>query len=213
MKKKATIDTIQREVVLKMLPHIAFDGWTMDVLHRASDETDYSKDLIQAAFSNGIRDAVTCFARYIDEGMLERLNTLDTADMRVREKIKIGVQTRLEVLEEYKEAERLAVGFWTLPSQARHGLKSIWQTADVIWEWAGDTATDYNRYTKRGLLSGVLAKTTLYWLNDESTNYQETDAFLDRQISRVLSMGKMMGGMKNTLDRVWKMMPFASSRA
>ena len=32
-----------------------------------------------------------------------------------------------------------------------------WQTAEALWRWAGDTATDENHYSKRILLAGILA--------------------------------------------------------
>ena len=38
---------------------------------------------------------------------------------------------------------------------------------DRMWRLAGDTATDFNHYSKRTLLSGVIASTTLCWLGDK----------------------------------------------
>lgn len=208
MKKKATVEAIQRDILLKSLPHIPFDGWTRALFDRAEQESQYSKELVDAAFPNQVRDLVICFARYMDEQMLVQLQLVDTGDMRVRDKITLGVQTRLNILENYREAERLAVGFWAMPSQSRHGLKSLWQTSDAIWNFAGDTATDYNRYTKRGLLSGVISKVTFYWLSDTSPDYQETSIFLDRQINAVLSMGKTMAHAKGTLNYIWDKVSF-----
>ncbi len=71
--------------------------------------------------------------------------------------------------------------------------KMVWYSADKIWEWAGDTATDYNRYTKRGLLSGVITATMLVWVHDKSEGYQKTSDFLDRRIDNVLVVGKLAG--------------------
>ncbi len=69
----------------------------------------------------------------------------------------------------------------------------VWQTADVIWNWAGDEAEDYNHYTKRILLSGVITATTVRWLNDKSENHHETHEFLDRRINNVLKLGQGAG--------------------
>jgi ubiquinone biosynthesis protein COQ9 len=33
----------------------------------------------------------------------------------------------------------------------------VWESADRIWRWAGDTATDENHYSKRALVAGILA--------------------------------------------------------
>ena len=61
----------------------------------------------------------------------------------------------------------------------------------MIWTWAGDDATDYNRYTKRGLLSGVIGATMAYWLqqNDDATN-AKTFAFLNNRIENVVTIGQ-----------------------
>ena len=37
------------------------------------------------------------------------------------------------------------------------GLRLAWESADALWRWAGDTATDENHYSKRVLLAGILS--------------------------------------------------------
>ena len=51
----------------------------------------------------------------------------------------------------------MAVAFWVRPMRKFEGAKLVWKTADKIWNWAGDTSSDYNYYTKRALLSAVIA--------------------------------------------------------
>ncbi len=121
--------------------------------------------------------------------MLDNLAKIDAGDLKVRERIRTAVMARLEALQPYREAERLAVAYWSRPFRVTRGGRLLWRTADRIWSWAGDTATDYNRYTKRGLLSGVLASTTLAWLNDEDS----APAFLDRRIENVMQWGRLLG--------------------
>ena len=48
-------------------------------------------------------------------------------------------------------------------------------TVDAIWYAAGDSATDFNFYTKRGLLAAVYGATMLYWLDDRSPDCTDTD--------------------------------------
>jgi len=82
---------------------------------------------------------------------------------------------------------------------------SVWRSADRFWAKAGDTATDYNRYTKRALLSGVIASTTLFWLTDNSEEHAASWAFLDSRIENVLAMGKRLGKAKPVLDKAEKL--------
>ena len=58
-----------------------------------------------------------------------------------------------------------------------------------MWYAAGDHSTDWNHYSKRGLLVSVYFSTVLYWLSDEgdgSGDYPDTWAFLERRIDDVL---------------------------
>ena len=121
----------------------------------------------------------------------------DVADMKVREKITHGVRARLMALSAHRDAFKASLKYMMHPLRGMHLKKLTWQTADRLWYAAGDRATDYNHYTKRVLLSGVLASTTLYWLRDTSDDYENTWAFLDRRIQNVMSVGGYISKIKN----------------
>ena len=42
-----------------------------------------------------------------------------------------------------------------LPHHSKLGLKSLYNTVDQIWYLVGDKSTDFNFYTKRGILLGI----------------------------------------------------------
>ena len=77
-----------------------------------------------------------------------------------------------------------------MPQNARSALKASWHSADVMWRLAGDTATDYNHYTKRAILGSIYAATLAVFVNDESEGKAETRAFLDRRIDGVMRFEK-----------------------
>src|SRR6185369_3476 len=66
------------------------------------------------------------------------------------------------------------------------GARIAWRSADRIWRLAGDIATDFNHYSKRGLLIGVYASTSFVFLDDQSEGLADTRAFLDRRICDVM---------------------------
>ena len=72
-----------------------------------------------------------------------------------------------------------------MPQNIVRAGKLGWRTADRIWRAAGDTATDYNHYTKRATLSAVYAATMLVFLDDESEGLTDTRAFLTRRIADI----------------------------
>ena len=88
--------------------------------------------------------------------MEEKLAALDLPKLKIRERIKIAVLTRLALLAPNKEAARRAAALLTLPMHAARGAKMMYRTVDAMWRAAGDTSTDFNFYTKRGILAGRL---------------------------------------------------------
>jgi ubiquinone biosynthesis protein COQ9 len=188
---------IKDAIIMAALPNIPFDGWTRDVLESAAREAGYPCEMVISVFPAGVKDAIRHFSVMADSWMMEKLASYNPVSLKVRDRITMAVKARLEALESHKEAEKLALAYWMRPFRKFEGVKMVWKTADVIWGWAGDTATDYNRYTKRGLLSGVLTSTVLFWLNDTSDQHTESWAFLDRRIENVMTIGKIAGKFKS----------------
>ena len=75
-----------------------------------------------------------------------------------------------------------------------------------MWRLAGDTATDFNHYSKRAILVGVYGSTIMVFLDDESEAMAETRAFLDRRIEDVMRFEKAKARWKGAG------MPFSLSR-
>lgn len=188
----------QRDAILTaMLPHVPFDGWTLDLARRAATETGAQTELITALFPDGLPDIVAHFSDLMDRQMRAALSKTKIEDLRVRDRIEAAVWARLAALEPHKDAMRLALAYWSVPPRSLRAGQIVWRTADRIWQWAGDTATDYNRYTKRTLLSGILTTTLLVWIKDTSENHQNTHDFLTRRIDNVLQIGQIMGRFKS----------------
>ena len=87
-----------------------------------------------------------------------------------------------------------------LPHNAPLAATTLWRTVDAIWYAAGDTATDFNYYTKRGLLAGVYSATVLYWLEDKSEGQAATWEFLDRRIADVMRVPQILGSLRERLS-------------
>lgn len=191
MTKKIT--GIRDAILLALLPGVAFDGWSWEGARQAAEQAGYSADMADAAFPGGLKDIVCHFSDYADRQMLLALAGTDKESLRIRERIRHAVQTRFEVLEPHKEAVRMAGAYWIGPLRKWEAARLVWRTADLIWDWAGDTARDYNRYTKRGLLSGILASAALVWMNDKSPGLAATMAFVDRRIENVMQFEKIKG--------------------
>lgn len=199
--KAKTGEALRQDLLAAALDHVAFDGWSEAAIRSAAKDLDIDPALAANAFPGGGGELIAFYSAEIDRRTLEALEKLPLEEMKVREKIHAGVMTRLELLEPDKEAVRRGLSFLALPFNAPLAAKLLYRTVDALWYAAGDRATDYNFYTKRGLLAGVYSSTLLFWLNDSSEDYAATHAFLDRRISEVLKIGGRLGkGMAGLMD-------------
>jgi ubiquinone biosynthesis protein COQ9 len=126
----------------------------------------------------------------VDAAMETHFNPDRIAALKVRERIRALIWYRLEVMGPAREAVRTGLSILAMPRNAVLGLRIAWRSADLMWRIAGDTATDYNHYSKRLILSGVYASTLLAWLDDQSEGWAETSAFLDRRLTGVMRFEK-----------------------
>ena len=184
---------IQNKILHEALKDIAFDGLNWQTILRAAEKSGYDADVATTVFPDKVTSFLTYFSAWIDEAMLEKLKETDPEEMKIRERVRHGVWVRLNILEPHKEIIRLSINYWMNPLRKPQAAKMVWKTADHIWKWAGDNAIDYNKYTKRALLTGVISATTLAWVNDRSDDHQKTADFLDRRIDNVLVVGKLAG--------------------
>jgi ubiquinone biosynthesis protein COQ9 len=108
----------------------------------------------------------------------------------VRERIRRGALARVDAAMAHEAAARRWAGYMALPPNAPLALRLVWESADVIWRWAGDRATDENHYTKRTLLAGILAGTLLVRLADGEAT---AERHLDRRIEGVMTFERVKG--------------------
>jgi ubiquinone biosynthesis protein COQ9 len=195
---------IKDQILEAALPEIVFDGWQDLTIYRALEKEGLEREVYNAVFPHGIDSVIQHFSDWADRQTLLRLEETTIEDMRIRDRIRRGVATRLEVLEPHKEAVRSAMNYWTVPYRSAKAGKNLWHSADRIWLWAGDTSHDYNRYTKRVLLSGILASTMYTWLQDDSTDQQKTQDHLDKRIDNVMRFGKLLGKIKCSKNKTAK---------
>ena len=128
--------------------------------------------------------------------MEKLLGDMELAKMKIRQRIAAAVLARLSILKPHKEAARRAGATLTLPMHAALGAKLMYHTVDAMWRAVGDTSTDFNFYSKRGILAGVYGATLICWFNDTSADEQVTQDFLAARIENVMQFEKFKAGAK-----------------
>ncbi len=195
-------DAAMKEAVLKAaLINVMFDGFSEKALKHSADEADVDAESLARLFPHRELSLVEEFSSATDREMEARLVKVDFADMRIRDRIKTAVMTRVDIMRPNKEAARRAAAFLTLPPNAGLGARLVWRTVDLMWRGVGDTATDFNFYTKRGILAGVYSATLMRWFTDKTDDESETHAFLDARIENVMQFEKFKAQMKSEVAK------------
>jgi ubiquinone biosynthesis protein COQ9 len=201
-KARADDDAALKEGVLAAaLPDAAFDGFTDAVLVKAGKAAGLDKDGLTRLFPDGPLSLIAWYSASADAGMEKLLAAMDLPKMKIRERIAAAVLARLLVLKANKEAARRASATLSLPTHAGLAARLLYNSVDAMWRAVGDTSTDFNFYTKRGILAGVYGATLLRWFNDTSEDEAATQEFLAARIENVMQFEKFKAEAKKTLAK------------
>jgi ubiquinone biosynthesis protein COQ9 len=185
-------EAAEERVLLAALGLAGDLGWNSNLVARAARAAGLSPGDAELLLPNGARDlAALASRRHLRIAMAE-LSRLDPATLKIRERIRRGVEAKMEATAADGRASRRLAGFLALPTNLPLGTRLLWEAADAIWRWAGDTATDENHYTKRLILSGVLASTVAVRL---TSGREAAQAELASRIDNVMAFEKWKAGL------------------
>ncbi|MFW2851016.1 COQ9 family protein [Sphingomonas sp. TX0543] len=189
----ATLDEIRIALALPIAANAAFDGWGAAARDLAADSHEVDRDIAALALPDAPAMIDAWFAA-IDATMLAQVPVERCSAMKIRERIAALVGARIDAIAPHRESLRRALAILALPQNIVLGTRLGWRAADTIWRAAGDSATDYNHYTKRSILLGVYAATMTVLLDDDSEGQVETRAFLARRIEGIMRFEKAKSG-------------------
>lgn len=188
-------------IIAAALPLAPFEGWTQSMLQKAAAAAGYKKTDAIRVFPGGAIEAVDAYLESTDQLMLQALQGYHLDTMKIRERITLAVRLKLSGMEPHREAARKALALQAMPFYCNHALRSLYRTVDAIWYAIGDSSTDFNFYTKRLTLAGVVSTTMLFWLDDKSPGREQSWAFLDRRINDVMKIEKLKQQLRQRFNR------------
>lgn len=186
-----TLDEIRLALAPAVGRNAAFDGWSQAAVHVAADEFGIDHDVAGLAFKGGSLSLIDAWIKSVDLELADRLPPEKLNAMKIRDRITALLATRLEIMAPDRESLRRAMAIMASPQNLPRAAKIGWRSADRMWRLAGDTASDFNHYTKRMTLSAVYGSVLTIFVNDDSENFADTRAFLDRRIDNVMQFEKV----------------------
>ena len=185
-----TLDEIRLALAPAVGRNAAFDGWSKAAVQSAADEIGVDHDIAALAFKGNAMTLIDAWIDSIDLELADRLPPEKLNAMKIRERITALLATRMEIMAPDRESLRRAMAIMASPQNLAAATRIGWRSADRMWRLAGDTASDFNHYTKRMTLSAVYGSLLTVFVNDDSDNFAEARAFLDRRIDNVMQFEK-----------------------
>ena len=175
---------IESNILSSALSHVPHHGFTSTSLTLGTKDAGYL-DISTNLFPRGAFEIV---AFYLATRRLELKTRVqlpsESGKLDIREKVRRLVLERLranaeaDVVGKWQEALALMSHVENVPAS----LRELALLSDEIWFLAGDVAVDASWYTKRTGLAGVYAATEVFQTTDQSTDFRDTEEFLDRRL-------------------------------
>ena len=196
-----TLDELRIALAPLVADMAAFDGWSDAALVQAAEIAGVDLAVARLAFPGGAIDMIAGWIASVDAAMQAAFTAEALAAMKVRTRIRTLLLFRLEAMGRQREALRRALAIQALPQNAARSLRTGWHSVDLMWRMAGDTATDYNHYTKRATLLAVYGSTLAVFVEDDSEEQADTRAFLDRRLDNVMQFEKFKSQLLRPSER------------
>ena len=177
--------TTEQALLDAALPLAATRGWTWPMVRAAGAAIGLTTPETELLVPHGPADLAALLSRRHDAAALAALP--DPTSLKIRERIRAAVKARLDAAAADEGAVRRWAGWLALPTHAPLAVRLVWESADALWRWAGDTATDENHYSKRAILAGILVSALAIRLQ---AGEADAMAFVDARIENVMAFEK-----------------------
>ncbi|MEO7787566.1 MAG: COQ9 family protein [Sphingomicrobium sp.] len=198
---ESPLTSIRRQLALPVAENAVFDGWGEAAVASAAAALGIDPAVARLAFPDKPAAMIVAYVDAVDEALADSFPPATVAAMRVSQRIRAILLARFALMAPAREAIRSGLAILAMPQNLPSTARLGWRSADTMWRLAGDTATDFNHYSKRAILTSVYAATLLVWLDDDSEGQADTTAFLDRRLGDIARFEKVKAGWTGSADR------------
>ncbi len=178
----------------ELLKLLEAEPWSEDLINLAESNTGLDSGYRHIIFPSGIQEIVSSLEGWLDGQMLEKLLELDKPP-KIRDQIALALEIRILGVISKKIALR-CFGYYLVPTNIISGTEVACRSCDIIWKYAGDKSSDFNYYTKRGLLLSVYAAAQVFYFGDNSENHKDTRDFIKNALDNIINIASFKNSIK-----------------
>lgn len=173
---------IRQKVLDNALKYVQDHGWSRKALAMSANELGYPS-VAEGMIQRGGADLVLHFVKANNNSLITYMEEIKNSeeDLKVPAFIQTVLERRLRMLIPFISVWPEAMAILLRPSIVVEATEELGRMVDDIWHYAGDISTDFNWYTKRGLLAKLFVSTQMVMINDQSPDFRDTWEFLDRR--------------------------------
>lgn len=179
-------DQIRNNILNAGLQFVPKLGWSRDALSEGAKQLGYPTTLGSIVPDAGI--GLVHHHYKVSNAKLEQLMAKQVETFRAQNQpvkkglfLRQNVEARLRMNIPYMPRWPEAIALMSMPLNVPQSLSLALDLMDGLWYYAGDTATDFNWYTKRSSLMVIYKTTEIAMMQDKSPDYADTWKFLDRR--------------------------------
>lgn len=188
----------EHEILTAAMRHVPAHGFTQQTLAKGAESAGYLPTslalLPRGAFELvmfhlvgqrlGLKDQLAWHQR--SEGGSYAGDAPKELQARIRQTILTRLHGNTAVIQHLTQAIALMSLARNIPSS----LSELGRLSDEILYLAGDTSVDSTWYLKRGAISGVYAAAEAFMTQDQSTDFIDTERFLERRLEDLRGLGQ-----------------------
>jgi ubiquinone biosynthesis protein COQ9 len=205
-------DQKNKQIIIEnLLKIVAFEGWSNDSLKSAFIKTNLNENFLELIFEDKIFSAIEFITDdYCQQTKNFVVDDQDFNQQKINQKIAKLLFVFLTIDIKNKSAHQRLLNFYLNPKNlinqdlsmglrpSYFALNQAYLVADFMWKLIGDNSTDINFYSKRIILSKIIIRSLLYYVNNDDLNLLKK--YIDKQISNVLKFTKIKNDFKKNFD-------------
>lgn len=186
----------------RLLDELPFSKTFNDAVENSFSEAGLSDSQFTIMFPNQSNDILNSLVDYLNLKTTQHADSLKSSGVKgVKALLKELIMFQIRLKPHMPESFRKISTYSTCSLQITGSLKRHFSVIDNLWYCANDTSTDFNYWSKRGLLGKIYMDSLLYALSDKSYNYKDTEKFLIESFDKIHLIEKVKPYLPN-LDKI-----------
>ena len=191
----------KEKLLLEFINNVIFEGFSINTLRSVSLQIFKDINYHLVLFPGGLAEIAEYYEQYALTRLMKQLE--ETTEIKsITKKIETALIYKVIKSNFAKDFLAEITKFYLRPQNTPISIKASWNISDAIWQFAGDKSTNYNYYTKRGLLFSVYNTSILYYLKDDSDDHTKTEEFIKNSLAKIASIGLVKAKVKSLLPKI-----------